>query len=316
MSFSSLFSTGGSSISRCSSVSRCPWLPWTYYEYNDSAARTLHRALGWYVLLWSGYQVVSCVSSCVSLSLGKKNESFRQYTSRWMSAWSSFCSETIGLPLIQYGFLPDALIRWGIRWQLSSHLAQLSSKNVTESLADKLALVQELSTMPVAIATDEANEQHYQVPTAFYDACLGPAKKYSSGYWPHKNTTFAESEVHMLQLYCDRAGVKDGLHIVDLGCGWGSLTLYLLEHYKVKVTAISNSTTQRAYILATAQERGYNMDNLTIVTVRCAVYTCGKGNETALDTCSLITYWCVSFFSATWRTIKGRWTWCETKISS
>jgi Mycolic acid cyclopropane synthetase len=258
MSFSSLSSTTGGS----SSSSRCPWLPWTYYEY-DSASRTMHAALGWYVLLWSGYQAVSCLSSAI-----QKNDSLRQYTSHWSSAWSSFCSERIGLPLIHYGFLPDAVIRWGIRWQLASHLSQLKSSNVTAALADKMALVQELSTLPLAIATDEANEQHYQVPTAFYDACLGPAKKYSSGYWPDKHTTFAESEVHMLQLYCDRAGVSDGMHIVDLGFGWGSLTLYLLEHYNVKVTAISNSKTQRAYILATAQARGYNMDNLVIVTVR------------------------------------------------
>jgi Mycolic acid cyclopropane synthetase len=262
MSFSSISSTGGSST-----VSRCPWLPWTYYQYDS--ARTLHHLLGWYIVLWSGYQVLSCVSSTM-----RQNDSLRQYkyTSRIRSAWSSFCSERLGLPLIHAGFLPDVVIRWGIRWQLSSHLSQLSLTNVTESLATKLALVQELSTLPVAIATDAANEQHYQVPTAFYDQCLGPAKKYSSGYWPTPNTTFAESEVHMLQLYCDRARVKDGMSIVDLGCGWGSLTLYLLEHYKnVKVTAISNSTTQRAYILSTAQERGYNMDHLTIVTVRCTV---------------------------------------------
>jgi cyclopropane-fatty-acyl-phospholipid synthase len=71
--------------------------------------------------------------------------------------------------------------------------------------------------MPIAIETEAANAQHYEVPAKFYDLCLGPCKKYSSGLWPTPQTTFEESEVHMLDLYCERAGVKDGMHIVDLG---------------------------------------------------------------------------------------------------
>ena len=95
--------------------------------------------------------------------------------------------------------------------------------------------------MPIAIATAEANEQHYEVPAKFYDLCLGPRKKYSSGLWPNPNTTFEESEVAMLEKYCENAGVEDGMSIVDLGCGWGSLTLHLAEnvsYYNISFAAI------------------------------------------------------------------------------
>ena len=103
----------------------------------------------------------------------------------------------------------------------------------------------------------------------FYDLCLGPRKKYSSGLWPKPNTTFEESEVAMLELYCQRAGVQDGMKIVDLGCGWGSLTLHLAERYPAcQITGISNSASQREYILKTAAARGYNVANINIITVR------------------------------------------------
>lgn len=130
-----------------------------------------------------------------------------------------------------------------------------------------MKIVQQLQTMPVAINTDEANDQHYEVPAEFYSLCLGPRKKYSSGLWPTPKTTFEESEVAMLDLYCERAQLKDGMHIVDLGCGWGSLTLHLAEKYpNSKITGISNSNSQREYIMRTAKDRGLNVDNIKIVT--------------------------------------------------
>ncbi|KAI2508253.1 Mycolic acid cyclopropane synthetase [Fragilaria crotonensis] len=125
--------------------------------------------------------------------------------------------------------------------------------------------------MPIAIETDAANAQHYEVPAKFYDLCLGPCKKYSSGLWPTPTTTFEESEIIMLDLYCQRAGVKDGMHIVDLGCGWGSLTLHLIQKYpNCKITSISNSHSQRDYILNTAKERGNNVQNIQVITCNVA----------------------------------------------
>ena len=99
----------------------------------------------------------------------------------------------------------------------------------------------------------------------------GPCKKYSSGLWLSKDTTFEESEIAMLDLYCERAGVENGMKIVDLGCGWGSLTLHLAARYPdCKITSISNSNSQREYIYKTAKERGYKVENITIITCNVA----------------------------------------------
>jgi len=175
------------------------------------------------------------------------------------------------IPLVYAGLIPDSLIRYGIRLRCYDHLALLKAEGVEADLVRKLEIVNELKTSPIAIETDAANEQHYEVPAKFYDLCLGPRKKYSSGFWPTSKTTFEESEVAMLDLYCERAQVKDGMKIVDLGCGWGSLTLHLAEKYpNCKITGISNSYSQREYILNTAKERGYNVDNIKIVTCNVA----------------------------------------------
>jgi cyclopropane-fatty-acyl-phospholipid synthase len=194
------------------------------------------------------------------------------------SAVKTICSKMLSLlseaseqaiPLIQAGVVPDFLIRFGIRLQLRDHLNILRNTEADKELSTKMAIVEQLHNMPIAVATDEANQQHYEVPAKFYDLCLGPRKKYSSGLWPTANTTFEESEVLMLDLYCERAGIENGMKIVDLGCGWGSLTLHLAERYPdCKITGISNSHSQRDYILQTAAARGYNVKNITIVTVR------------------------------------------------
>ena len=210
-----------------------------------------HHLLGLYAVV----QVASSTGLAQSLS---------DYLLTKLSALSDRC-----IPLIYKNIIPDFLIRYGIRVQLRHRLLDLRQEDVEKELTAKQATVQQLSQMPIAVETAAANEQHYEVPAAFYNLCLGPSKKYSSGLWPTPNTTFAESEQHMLQLYCARANVQDGMSIVDLGCGWGSLTLYLAQHYpNCKITGISNSHSQREYIMNTAQARGLNVDNITIVTVR------------------------------------------------
>lgn len=155
------------------------------------------------------------------------------------------------------------------------------SNDVESEMISKMGIVKELKDMPViAIDTDLANEQHYEVPTSFYDLCLGPRKKYSSGLWPSMKTTFAESEELMLDLYCKRANVKDGMKIVDLGCGWGSVTLYVLEKYpNCKVTSISNSNSQREYIMSRAKSHPLiKEENLTVITCNISDQT-GKTDE-------------------------------------
>lgn len=186
----------------------------------------------------------------------------------------SFMSRTTErlIPLLYVGFVPDFLIRFGIRIQLYDHLAILRTTDCELDLARKMEIVEQLTNMPIAIETQLANAQHYEVPAAFYDLCLGPRKKYSSGLWPTRLTTFEESELLMLDLYCERAQLQDGMSIVDLGCGWGSLTLHLAEKYpNAKITSISNSHSQREYILETAKARGYNFDNINAITVSTIV---------------------------------------------
>ncbi len=133
--------------------------------------------------------------------------------------------------------------------------------------------------MPIAIETDLANEQHYEVPARFYDLCLGPNKKYSSGLWPFAASSMGKgrgmtwddslqrSEEAMLDLYMERAQIVDGMKIVDLGCGWGSLTLHIAKHFpNCQITSISNSNSQREYILNTARDRGYKVENIRVIT--------------------------------------------------
>lgn len=96
----------------------------------------------------------------------------------------------------------------------------------------------------MAIETAAANEQHYEVPTELYLASLGERLKYSCAYYPDQSTTLDQAEEHMLNLYGQRAQLENGRHILELGCGWGSLTLWMAENYpNSKITAVSNSST-------------------------------------------------------------------------
>ena len=167
--------------------------------------------------------------------------------------------------LLARGLLPDAVVRAGIRHLLSAKLRE-EGRGGLEERDRRFALFRKgLDASPIAVHTAEANHQHYQVPTEFYLQVLGPRLKYSSGYWPTRNTTFAESEDAMLDLTCERAALKDGQKILELGCGWGSLTLWMAERYPGStVTAVSNSRTQREHIEAEALKRElYNVRVLT-----------------------------------------------------
>ena len=112
---------------------------------------------------------------------------------------------------------------------------------------------------------EKANEQHYELPAEFFTRCLGNRLKYSSCYWPEGTPTLDDAEVAALKITCERAELADGQHILELGCGWGSLSLWMAEHYpNARITAVSNSRPQREFIEARARER--NLGNLRVLT--------------------------------------------------
>ena len=167
--------------------------------------------------------------------------------------------------LLATGLVPDALVRSGIRHLLSAKLREEGRGDLEERDRRFEAFRAALDASPIAVNTADANEQHYQVPTEFYRQVLGPRLKYSSGYWPSASTTFAESEEAMLELTCRRAGLANGQKILELGCGWGSLTFWMASHYpESTVTAVSNSYTQRLHIEEEARRR--ELYNVRVIT--------------------------------------------------
>ena len=164
------------------------------------------------------------------------------------------------------GLLPDAAIRAGIRFNCRTRLAA-ERRPTVEAEQDALRrFLAESRHAAVAPVPEKANEQHYEVPPAFFDTVLGPRLKYSCCYWPTGVTTLAQAEETMLALSCRRAQLEDGMDVLDLGCGWGSLSLWIAEKYpNCRITGVSNSASQREHILARAQERG--LTNVEILTV-------------------------------------------------
>jgi cyclopropane-fatty-acyl-phospholipid synthase len=168
--------------------------------------------------------------------------------------------------LLEKNYIPDSLIRIGIRRLLKQRLQQERKPNVELQQAHLMDLIAELKASPIAINTDDANTQHYEVPTEFYQYCLGKHLKYSSGYWKDGVNDINTSERDMLELTCSRAELKDGQDVLELGCGWGSLSLFMAEKFPgSRFTVISNSRTQKIYIDEQAKQRG--ITNLTVVTV-------------------------------------------------
>jgi len=161
--------------------------------------------------------------------------------------------------LLEKNLVPDRLVRVGIRRLLAARLREETARY------DRAAYVADLTTRPLAEQTAAANEQHYEVPAAFFQYCLGPRLKYSGCLYPTGGESLAEAEEHMLRLYVERARLADGQSILELGCGWGSLSLYLAEKFpRAQITGVSNSRTQREFIEGAARQRG--LHNLRIIT--------------------------------------------------
>ncbi|WP_373092692.1 cyclopropane-fatty-acyl-phospholipid synthase family protein [Zhongshania sp.] len=167
--------------------------------------------------------------------------------------------------LAERGLVPDTLLRRGIRRELADRLVQEYSGDLHRNEARRRQFRRELSVSAIAIKAGEANEQHYEVPAALFELMLGPCLKYSSCWWDENCQSLADAEQAMLAMYAERAQLENGQKILDLGCGWGSFTLWAAARYpQAQITAVSNSSGQRAFIEAQAASRGLN--NVKVIT--------------------------------------------------
>jgi cyclopropane-fatty-acyl-phospholipid synthase len=179
------------------------------------------------------------------------------------TTWSAPVSWS--MRLLERDWVPDLLIRQGIRRLLRARLAEEDQGSPQAQQAHLMKLITRLRTSPVAINTEDANLQHYEVPSAFFEHVLGPHLKYSSCYYRRPDETLGQAEANMLQLTAERAQLKDGDRILELGCGWGSLSLWMAEHFpNSKITVVSNSRTQKRFIDARAGSLGF--ENLEVIT--------------------------------------------------
>lgn len=152
-------------------------------------------------------------------------------------------SESWSISMAERGWVPLPALRVGVRRQLRQRLREAQRQ------PDVSTFVEELKESPVALSPEKANEQHYEVPPDFFEAVLGPNLKYSGAWWPDGVRTLGEAEEAMLGLTCKRAELEDGQDILELGCGWGSLTLHMARRYpNSRITAVSNSAPQRRFI--------------------------------------------------------------------
>lgn len=166
--------------------------------------------------------------------------------------------------MIEQGYLPDSIVRAGIRKLCRQRLIEEKANDVELASERYNEFLEELKQSPLAIDTDKANEQHYEVDADFYHLALGARRKYSSSYY-HGNESLDQAEENMLALYLERGQFSDGQDILELGCGWGSITLYLAEKLpNSKITAVSNSNSQRRYIMGQCKERGF--DHVEVIT--------------------------------------------------
>jgi len=174
---------------------------------------------------------------------------------------------SVGLDAVERGLIPDVVTRAAIRRLCRQRLRDSHRGNDTADgeLREFEALVESMRVGPIALVPEKANEQHYELPPEFFAAVLGARRKYSCCIWSTATTTLAEAEAESLRITCDRADLADGQQILELGCGWGSLSLWMAERYRGShITAVSNSAPQRRFIESESAARGLN--NLSVIT--------------------------------------------------
>jgi cyclopropane-fatty-acyl-phospholipid synthase len=177
--------------------------------------------------------------------------------------------------IAEAGLFPDVVIRAGIRMLNRKRLREEHRGGIEALREHQRAFIVMLRQSPIAVMTDVANEQHYEVPPEFFQLALGKNRKYSCCYYPTGTETLDEAEEAMLGLSCERAQLADGMDVLELGCGWGSLTLWMAQYYPTsRITAVSNSAPQREFILSQCRER--NLGNVEVITADMNLFTTDK----------------------------------------
>lgn len=167
--------------------------------------------------------------------------------------------------LAEKGLLPDFMVRYGIRTLLTKRLKSLIHTDQHINKKNKDLFVKAMDEAPIALVPELANEQHYEIPSDFYRLCLGKNKKYSSCFWDKTTHNLDQAEDLALQITCEHAELVDGMNILELGCGWGSLSLWMAEKFpNASITSVSNSSSQKNYIMHEANSR--NIKNLQVIT--------------------------------------------------
>ncbi len=167
--------------------------------------------------------------------------------------------------------LPDAALRLGVGALVANARRRLKTgpADIEQAFAEAMA------DHPVALHPEQANAQHYELPAEFFELVLGPRRKYSSCLYGPGAETLAEAEIRALRETCQHADLKDGQAILELGCGWGSLSLWMAETLPgARITAVSNSQSQRGHIESRAAELG--LTNLTVITADMNDFTTEK----------------------------------------
>jgi cyclopropane-fatty-acyl-phospholipid synthase len=172
------------------------------------------------------------------------------------------------MKILYANLIPDWLLRRVLNWTTGRHIRQLDRQPQVEAEENRRSLLKKFDQSPIAIVPHLPNVQHYEVPPAFFQLVLGKRLKYSCCWWEDPDDTLDRAEEAMLDLTCQRAGLQDGMRVLDLGCGWGSLSMWIAEHYPgCQITAVSNSRDQIAFITRQAEEQGYSNLEARVVDV-------------------------------------------------
>lgn len=174
-------------------------------------------------------------------------------------------AQRLAINWIEQGLVPDAVVRRGIRRLCERRLAAIDAYDAGAAALRTEAFIRGMEASPIALSPELANDQHYEVMADFFNLVLGPHLKYSSAYWPEGVTDLGAAEAAALDETCAHAGLENGQDVLELGCGWGSLCLFMAAHYPAsRITAVSNSRSQRVYVETEARRRG--LSNLRVLT--------------------------------------------------